>query len=185
MLIQHNSGGARRARLARAAIFLTLIYSATAYAAADGPGAFEASSDVGRVERKGAATFDAAKGEYRLTGSGANIWGTVDAFHFLYKQTQGDLELSAEISWDGEGKNAHRKAGLMVRQDLEPDSPYADAVVHGDGLISLQFRRVRSGPTLEVKSPIKPPASIKLERNGDVFTLSVCLRARRTGRPAR
>ena len=61
----------------------------------------------------------------------------------------------------------------MVRQDLEPDSPYADAVVHGDGLISLQFRRVRSGPTMEVKAPIKPPASIKLERNGDLFTLSV------------
>ena len=34
----------------------------------------------------------------------------------------------------------------MVRQDLEADSPYADAVVHGDGLISLQFRRVRVGP---------------------------------------
>ena len=139
----------------------------------DGPGVFEASTDVGRVERPGMAAFDAARREYRVTGSGANMWGSVDAFQFVWKKVSGDLELSAEVNWEGEGKNAHRKAGAMVRQDLEPDSPYADAVVHGDGLISLQYRRMRSGPTLEVKSPIKPPASIKLERNGDLFTLSV------------
>ena len=60
-----------------------------------------------------------------------------------------------------------------MRQDLTPDSPYADAVVHGDGLISLQFRRDRFGPTMEVKSPLKPPATIKLEPNGDLFTLSL------------
>ena len=104
--------------------------------------------------------------------------GASTRFSFVWKKVSGDLELSAEVNWEGEGKNAHRKAGVMVRQDLEPDSPYADAVVHGDGLISLQFRRVRSGPTLEVKSPIKPPASIKLERNGDLFTLSVCTEGR-------
>ncbi|HEV3341907.1 MAG TPA: hypothetical protein VG125_16185 [Pirellulales bacterium] len=139
----------------------------------DGPGVFEASTDVGQVERPGTAAFDAAKREYRVTGSGANMWGNVDAFQFVWKKASGDVELSAEVNWQGEGKNAHRKAGVMVRQDLEPGSPYADAVVHGDGLISLQYRRTRSGPTLEVKSPIKPPASIKLERTGDLFTLSV------------
>jgi TolB protein len=139
----------------------------------DGLGAFETSTDVGRVERSGTAAFDVAKREYRVTGSGANMWGNVDAFQFVWKKASGDLELSAEINWEGNGKNAHRKAGVMVRQGLEPDSPYADAVVHGDGLISLQYRLARSGPTLEVKSPIKPPASIKLERHGDLFTLSV------------
>ena len=51
----------------------------------------------------------------------------------------------------------------MVRQDLSADSPYADAVVHGDGLISLQYRRVRSGPTLEVKAPVNSAAWIKLD----------------------
>jgi TolB protein len=139
----------------------------------DTPGEFESSTDVGRVEVPGAVAFDAANGQYRVTGSGANIWGNVDAFQLVWKKVSGDLELSAEVHWQGAGKNAHRKAGWMVRQDLDADSPYADAVVHGDGLISLQFRRVRSGPTMEVKAPIKPPASIKLERNGDVFTLSV------------
>jgi Tol biopolymer transport system component len=165
--------GFRSAYLPQLAFIILMPCGTAAEAAAQGPGAFEASTDVGQISRPGEATFDAAKGEYRITGSGANIWGTVDAFQFVWKKVSGDVELSARVSWQGEGKNAHRKAGWMVRQDLEPDSPYADAVVHGDGLISLQFRRVRSGPTLEVKSAIKAPAVIKLERNGGLFTLSV------------
>jgi TolB protein len=169
MLKRDISLGARSGLLACVAIIFAIPYGVAA--AADGPGDFDGSTDVGQVERAGAAAF--GKGEYRITGSGANMWGSVDAFQFVWKKVPGDVELSAEVNWEGNGKNAHRKAGAMVRQDLEADSPYVDAVVHGDGLISLQFRRVRSGPTLEVKSPLKPPAMIKLERNGDLFTLSV------------
>ncbi len=136
-------------------------------------GEFEATSGVGRLETAGKVEFDARKGTYRVTGSGANMWSTVDAFQLVWKKVSGDVELSAAIDWEGEGKNAHRKAGPIVRQDLQADSPYVDAVVHGDGLISLQFRRDRGGPTSEVRTTFKPPAALKLERNGDVFTLSV------------
>ena len=34
----------------------------------------------------------------------------------------------------------------MIRQSLEADSPYVDAVVHGDGLTSLQYRKVQGRP---------------------------------------
>ena len=117
---------------------------------------------------------------YRISGSGANIWGNSDQFHFAWKKASGDLDLTAEIEWVGAGKQPHRKAGWMVREDLEADSPYADAVVHGDGLISLQYRRTRGGPTMEVKAPIKLPAKIRLERTGHVFSLSVAPRERRS-----
>jgi TolB protein len=141
--------------------------------AAGPPGDFEGKGDVGKVELPGSVELDAAKGEYRLTGSGANIWGNEDAFHFAWWKVSGDVEMTAEVEWLGEGKQAHRKAGWMVRQDLTADSPYADAVIHGDGLISLQYRRTRGGPTMEVKAPVKPPALIRLERTGNLFTLSV------------
>ena len=141
--------------------------------AAGPPGEFEGKTDVGKVELAGSVERDTATGEYRLTGSGANIWGNEDAFHFAWWKVSGDLEMTAEVAWLGAGKQAHRKAGWMVRQDLAPDSPYADAVVHGDGLISLQYRRTRGGPTMEVKAPVKAPASIRLERTGNLFTLSV------------
>jgi dipeptidyl aminopeptidase/acylaminoacyl peptidase len=134
-------------------------------------GIFEGQDDVGKVNEKGTVTFDAGKHDYRITGGGDNIWGTHDAFQFAWRKVSGDLSLDAQIAWEGAGKQAHRKAGWMVRQDLKEDSPYADAVVHGDGLISLQYRRTRGGPTMEVKAAVKAPAVLRLERTGDLFTL--------------
>ncbi len=142
-------------------------------------GEFEGQADVGQVEPPGSADFTAAPRAYRVTGSGANIWGTNDAFHFIWRRVSGDLMLTANVQWIGGGKNPHRKAAWMVRQGLDAAAPYADVAVHGDGLISLQYRRVAGGPTLEVQSPVKAPATVRLERNGDLFTLSVA----RAGQP--
>lgn len=146
-------------------------------AAADGPvgslGIFDEAGDVGAVGAAGKATFDAAGDQYAVTGSGENIWGTEDAFQFLRRKLDGDAAMTASIRWTGEGKNAHRKAGWMIRQDLDPGSPYVDAVVHGDGLISLQYRKVQGGATEEIQSPIRAPTAIRLERDADVFGLSV------------
>ena len=37
--------------------------------------------DIGAVGRAGSATY--SDGVFSVTGSGADIWGTADAFHFL------------------------------------------------------------------------------------------------------
>jgi Tol biopolymer transport system component len=136
-------------------------------------GLFDEAGDVGAVGQPGAAAYDAKMREYSVTGSGANIWGTEDAFQFVRLKLDGDAALTAAIHWKGEGKNAHRKAGWMVRQSLDAGSPYVDAVVHGDGLTSLQYRKVQGGPTEEIQSPIRAPALLRLDRDGDVFSLSV------------
>jgi TolB protein len=136
-------------------------------------GMFEGATDVGQVAHAGSVEFRSGSGEYVITGSGENVWGNVDAFHFAWRKLTGDVALTAHVRWQGEGRNAHRKAGWMIRQSLDADSPYVDAVVHGDGLTSLQYRRMKGGPTEEIQSPVKAPAALRLERHGDVFTLSV------------
>jgi endoglucanase len=137
-----------------------------------GLGPFESETDVGDVKLPGATVVDGGRGERRLTGSGANIWGTADAFHFAWKKASGDLDLAARVRFVGEGKNPHRKAGLMVRASLAPDAPYVHAVVHGDGLVSLQYREAAGGETREVKAALKAvPVALGLRRRGDVFTL--------------
>lgn len=136
-------------------------------------GVFEESGDVGAVGRAGAVAFDSASGEYSITGSGANVWGSEDAFQFVRRKLDGDADLTAAIRWKGEGKNAHRKAGWMIRQSLDAGAPYVDAVVHGDGLTSLQYRKVQGGPTEEIQSPVLAPAMVRLDRAGDVFSLAV------------
>jgi TolB protein len=141
--------------------------------AARGIGEFQDQADVGKIDRPGSAEYDAGRREYRVTGSGENVWGKADAFQFVWRKAAGDVALSAEIRFEGKGANAHRKGCLMVRQSLEADAPYADVAVHGDGLISLQYRPEKGDETKEVKSTITAPAAVRLERKGDAFTLTV------------
>ena len=152
---------------------LALLLAGVATAAV---GQFEGQTDVGDacdIGIPGSAVFDAAKNEYRITASGYNMWFNRDAFYFLYNRLEGDLMMAADINWVGQGKNPHRKAGWVVRQTLDANSPYIDAVVHGDGLIALQYRKVAGGTTYEVLRSIKAIVPIRLERNADTFTLSV------------
>ena len=136
-------------------------------------GMFEAEADVGKVNLAGRTEHDAAAGTYRVTGSGANIWGSEDAFHYVWTRRSGDLHASARIEWIGRGVDPHRKAGLMIRQNLSPGSPYADVVLHGDGLVALQYRDAQDGPTYEIRSKIAGAKGLRLEREGDYVYFSV------------
>ena len=136
-------------------------------------GAFAGQSDVGITPKAGSASFDDARHEYSITGGGENMWGTKDAFHFVWRRVSGDVTLTADVKLQGGGGNPHRKAGLMIRQGLAPADPYADAMVHGDGLTSLQYREKAGETTEEVRSPLSSPQAVRLERRGNTFTLLV------------
>ncbi len=135
-------------------------------------GAFETETDVG-VSQPGSLRIDPVHQEYRITGGGANMWGAKDAFHYVWRRLSGDLVLTAQVSFPEPEGSVHRKAGWIVRAGLEDDAAYADGIVHADGLIALQYRLAKGGPTLEIRSPVRAPAAIRLERTGDLFSLSV------------
>ena len=144
-----------------------------ASAHSDPIGIFEGQSDVGTVLHPGSAHFDSAKGDYTISGCGENMWFKTDAFHFVWKKVSGDLTLTADISFVGVGKNPHRKVCLLVRQSLDPDSPYADVAVHGVGLTSLQYRDEKGETTREIQSNVTAPHRVRLEKHGDYVTISV------------
>jgi TolB protein len=95
------------------------------------------------------------------------MWFTSDAFHFVWKKVSGDVSLTADISFSHAGGNEHKKAVLMVRQNLDPDSPYADAALHASGLTSLQYRQQKGATTHEVQSNVSAPARLRIVRQGD------------------
>jgi len=136
-------------------------------------GIFEAQGDVGRVSHAGSTVFTATDHSYVIAGGGENMWFTNDAFHFVWKKVSGDFALQAAIDWVGAGGNAHRKACLLVRQDLAPGSPYVDVAVHGDGLTSLQFREAANGLTHEIQANVSRPARIGIERRGNAFFMTL------------
>ncbi|MCI0391549.1 MAG: hypothetical protein MOB07_22635 [Acidobacteria bacterium] len=137
------------------------------------PGLFEKHGDIGTVRKPGSVEYDATQKSYLIAGGGENMWATIDAFHFVWKQMSGDVSLAADIRMIGTGGNPHRKAGLIIRQSLDPDSAYADVVIHGDGLTSLQYREVRGGPTREIQSNVSAPRRIRIEKEGDYVFMSI------------
>ncbi len=134
-------------------------------------GDFESAVDIGKITLPGSAEYLPTTKQYRVTGSGANMWAKEDAFHFLYKKLSGDLSFAIDVAWPEPGKENHRKACAVVRGGLEVDDIYVDVAVHGDGLIELQYRKIKGGDTYGIRTPILAPATVKLERDADVFTV--------------
>ncbi|AMM21539.1 hypothetical protein AX769_17065 [Frondihabitans sp. PAMC 28766] len=119
----------------------------------------------------GSVTFDGST--YTVVGSGQNMWFGEDAFHYVWRKVEGDLSLAADIAFLGDGHEEHRKACLVIRQNLEPQSVYADIAVHGDGLTSLQYRPSVGVPTQEVQSNVTAPSRVAIERRGKYVSATV------------
>lgn len=95
-------------------------------------GIFTQAQDIGNVGAAGSATF--ANNEYVIEGSGADIWGTADGLHFLYKEMTGAFSLKAHVSLDAGGGDATwAKAGPMVRDSLDPGSAFGFAMIRASG----------------------------------------------------
>ena len=155
----------------RKKLLLALLFGSALTLSAQSLGPFESHSDVGNTPKKGSVEYDSSTGEYRITGGGANMWEATDAFHFVWKKLSGDVTLTADVRFIGTGAVEHRKAALIIRQSLEPDSAYADVARHGDGLTSLQYRLTPHAITEEVRSAVNGPVRIRIERRGDQFTM--------------
>ncbi len=144
-------------------------------------GQFDAHRDIGEVNRDGILTYYPDTQSYLIGGGGQNMWFDHDDFSLAYKKMAGDFILTARFEFLGRGINPHRKVGWMVRLSLQPDAVYADAIVHGDGLSSLQYRPVAGDSTLEVQADISGPEILQLERRGETFIM----RAAKFGDPLR
>lgn len=136
-------------------------------------GIFENQNDIGATRHAGSAQYDAARRVYTVAGGGENMWFTNDAFHFVWKKMSGDVTLAADISFPKPGGNAHRKACLLIRQSLEPESAYADAALHGDGLTSLQYRESPNTRTYEIQSSVVAPKRLRIEKRGLYVSMSI------------
>ena len=144
-----------------ASLFLALFTNCSS-----GGNIFEGSGDVGDCKLEGSFRYDRSSDTYALTGAGTNMWALEDEFFMVWRKETGDFSLSARIAFEGQGVNAHRKIGLIIRESLTRDARYADVCVHGDGLTSLQYREQKGGTSKEVVAPHKAPDYIKLERIG-------------------
>ena len=136
-------------------------------------GSFDLFSDIGAPEIPGKASYSEPSQEYRLSGSGSNIWFGHDSFSFLSKKMNGDFILQTRVHFIGEGHELHRKTGLMIRKSTASNASVVACTVHGDGLTSLQYRIAPGDTMKEIKFAIKGPDVLQLEKQGSTYTMSV------------
>jgi len=113
---------------------------------------------------------EAPAGTYTIKASGADIWRSADEFHFVYKEvSSGACSIIAKVE-SLEPINKDSKAGIMIRDSLEPGSVNVALLFTPDPEKGLryQYRVTADAGTVrgdrDFDPNAMPPYWVKLER---------------------
>jgi hypothetical protein len=127
--------------------------------------------DVGDVGAAGSATStDSLNTSFVVSGSGADIWGTQDAFNFLYEGITDDGQIRARIK-SLDNTNPFAKAGVMMRASTDPSSAHVILDVRPDGSLEFMTRSENGASTTFLATAhVTFPVWLNLTRNGSTIT---------------
>jgi len=125
-------------------------------------------AEIGTVAMAGSASWSG--GVFTIAASGDDIWNSADAFGFAYQTLPGDGQITARVS-GLDDVNAWTKAGVMLRQTLDPDSPYTFMLVSAGHGLACQSRDTAG----DISAPQgrydgAAPVWVRLVRAGSVVT---------------
>jgi len=106
-------------------------------------------------------------GTYTMTASGTDIWGESDEFHYAYKTLTGVGSMVAKVQ-SVDNTNAWAKAGVMIRESLDPGSVHASMVVTPGNGVSFQRRPITDAVSTSENSATGAEAApywVKIERD--------------------
>ena len=103
-------------------------------------------------------------GTYTMVASGTDIWANSDEFHFAFKQVTGAIAIIAKVE-SLENTDPFAKAGVMIRDTLEPGSRNAAVFITPENGVRFQYRNTDGGTTDRLFAEgITAPQWLKLER---------------------
>jgi len=127
-----------------------------------------AETDIGAVPLAGSTQY--SSGTFTITGSGADIWGTADAFHYVYQPLSGDGSIQARVG-SVQNVNSWSKAGVMIRESLDANAKHANMLASAAKGEALQWRPTTGGSSLGASGSLAPPPRwVRLDRAGNTFT---------------
>jgi hypothetical protein len=96
------------------------------------------SQHVGTMGNQTESVQSTGAGAYSVTASSEDIWGVVDSFQCVQQPLIGNGQIVARVLGIDGTTNGWTKAGLMIRETLEPHSKHAALVgTKGNGLAFL------------------------------------------------
>ncbi len=130
-------------------------------------GIFTTNGDVGTTGIVGSTTFSG--GTYTVKGGGADIWGTTDAFQFVYRTMTGDGQLTAKVL-AVQNTAVSAKGGVMFRDTTGATSVMALADIEGTaGAESIYRATTGASATGTVLGGISAPYWVRMTRIGSTF----------------
>jgi hypothetical protein len=121
-------------------------------------------ADIGSVGVAGSASYNG--GVFTSSGSGTDIWGTADAFRYVYQTLTGDGEIVARVATVSNA-DVWTKAGVMIRATLDAGSPQASMFVSSGKGLALQYRTLNSGTSASIAGGAgTAPVWVRLVRAG-------------------
>ena len=156
------------------ALLVGAVLAASGLSQAGAIGLFTHAADVGAPPLSGSAKYDPATREYTITGTGTDIWGRSDQFHYVWREMSGNFTVTATTKFLTDG-NPHRKASIMLRRTPDADSAFVHFAIHGDGMPAVQFRAAQADTTNTLDFPVEGPGTftLKLVRQGGNVVVSV------------
>lgn len=124
--------------------------------------------DIGAVGASGSA--DVTDGVWTVRGSGGDIWGPADAFHFVSMPIDTfSAEVSARVTHI-DNTHTFAKAGVMMRETTDPRSRHVVLDVRPNGSVELMTRQTFGGETSFVAGvTVQFPVWLRLVRDGNTF----------------
>ncbi|MGI2295082.1 glycoside hydrolase family 10 protein [Paenibacillus sp. GXUN7292] len=115
-----------------------------------------------------AGTASYSSGDFTLTSKSSDIWGTQDKLNFIYQTMTGDGTIVAKVNAMS-NMNSWAKAGVMMRDTLNPSAKHADMLMTPSNGATFQYRSATGGSMTDVLSSASVPRWVKLERSGNQF----------------
>ena len=113
---------------------------------------------------------ETADGGVIMSAIGTDIWNTTDQFRYAYKNLSGDGSMTVRVD-SLVRSNEWAKAGVMIRETLEPGSKHAFMCVTPDHGTTFQRRPVAGQDSASTDvGGSAAPRWVKLTRTGNVFT---------------
>ena len=150
-------------------VFALISFSAAVFAQSLPAG--WSTADIGAVGASGAASGNG--GSFTVTGAGADVWGTADAFRYVYTTMTGDGSIVAQVASEDYIAN-WTKAGVMMREALDPSSRHAFMLVSPGKGLAFQRRTDTGGLSTSTSGGAgTAPYFVKLTRSGTNVTASI------------
>ncbi len=126
---------------------------------------------------RAAGFMDNGDGTYFMSSSGTDIWNNGDQFRFAYKTLTGDGSMVARVD-SVANTNVWAKAGVMIRQSIDPASTHAFMPITPGGAsagygASFQRRLTAGGASTNddnTGAAVAPPYWVKVTRTGSNFS---------------